>query len=222
MRLLPASLLCSLVFAGAGALRADLVIQQHVDGGGQQGAMVLKIKGGKARADLAQPVSVITDTGTGDTIVLSHNRKTYTRIPAARAKALAEQLLKARNASEPPKLEATGKKETVSGHETEIFNWSVGTLKMKFWVAKDYPNGAALQRQLDQLQMGGLSSVAASMMPKASALPGLRLRTELDLPNTKVTYTIVSIKEESVDDAAFEPPKEYTELAAPADDNPGE
>jgi hypothetical protein len=194
--------------------RADLIITQQVEGGGQQGEMTIKIKDGKARADLAQPVSMITDAATGETIVLQNNRKTFSRVPAAQTKELMEQFLKAQNAGAPPKLQATGKKETVSGYETEIYTWNVGTVKMRFWIAKDYPNAKAVQEQLERLQHAGLSEVAASMMPKMSELPGVKLRTEFDLGGRKVTYTIVSIKEQPVDAEVFNIPKEFTEASA--------
>lgn len=177
--------------------------------------MTIKIKDGKSRADLAQPVSMITDAASGETLVLQNNRKTFSRIPAAQTKTLIEQFLKAQSGGEPPKLEATGKKETVSGHETEIYLWKVGAIKMRFWIARDFPHAAAIQAQLDSLQHSGLSAVAASIMPKAADLPGVRLRTEFELPGHKVTYTISSIKEEPVEAAVFEVPKDFTEVPVP-------
>ena len=212
--------LAGVVFAAAlhvvgGSSRADLIIVQQVKGGGQQGEMTIKIKDGKSRADLAQPVSMITDAATGETIVLQNNRKTFSRIPAAQTKTLVEQFLKAQGGGEPPKLEATGKKETVSGHETEIYLWNVGTIKMRFWIARDFPNATAIQAQLDSLQNSGLSALAASMMPKAADLPGVRLRTEFNLPGHKVTYTISSIKEQAVEAGTFDVPKDFTEVPVP-------
>jgi len=200
---------------GAPLVHADLVVQQHVDGGGQQGDMTVKIKGTKSRADLPQPVSVITDSATGDTILLRHNRKTFTRIPASQVKALTEQLLHAQGDAPPPKLQSTGKKEAVNGHQAEIYDWNIGAMKMKFWIANDFPNVETIKQQLDALQHGGLSDVVASMMPKSSDMPGIRVKAEIEMPGHKVTYTISSIKEEAVDPGVFEIPKDYTEAALP-------
>ena len=71
--------------------------------------MTIKIKDGKSRTDLAQPVSIITDATSGDALVLQHHRKTFLRIAANDVKALAEKVLKAQRAATPPhKLEDTG------------------------------------------------------------------------------------------------------------------
>ncbi len=208
--------LCSLAFATVA--RADLTIVQQVDGGGEQGEMTIKIKESKTRSDLAQPVSMITDSATGDTIILQHNRKTFTRVPASQTKALTDKLVEAQKGHDAPKLTDTGKSEVVNGYKTEIFTWTVGSMNLRFWVAKDYPNAAVIQKQLDQLQQGGLSQVSGMMMPKAGQLPGVRLRTELGFPGHKVTTTITSIKEDPVDAALFTPPKEYTEAALPTNE----
>ena len=103
----------------------------------------------------------------------------------------------------------------MSGHETEIYLWNVGTIKMRFWIARDFPNATAIQAQLDSLQNSGLSAIAASMMPKAADLPGVRLRTEFNLPGHKVTYTISSIKEQAVEAGTFDVPKDFTEVLVP-------
>lgn len=195
--------------------RADLTITQQVEGSGQTGEMTIRIKGGQARADLPQSVSILTDAESGDTVLLQHRRKTYTRIPAAQTKALAEQLQKAKVGAAPPKLQATGEKKEISGHATEHYTWTVGAMTLHFWVAKNYPNGAAIQQQLDHLQNAGLSSVAAGMMPKSSELPGIRLRTEMHAQKQKTSYTITAIKEDVVSADVFELPKDYAEAPAP-------
>ncbi|HEY2343577.1 MAG TPA: hypothetical protein VGH90_11125, partial [Chthoniobacteraceae bacterium] len=111
-------LLGVILIASGLAARADLVIVQKVEGGGQQGEMTIKIKDGKARADLAQPVSMITNEATGETIILQNSRKTFTRQTVEQTKTLAEQLVAAQKGSDPPKLQDTGQKETIDGHET--------------------------------------------------------------------------------------------------------
>jgi hypothetical protein len=200
-------------FAAAVALsaaaRADLVIKQQVEGA-QTGEMTIRIKDGKTRADLATPVSMITDAASGDTIVLQHAKKTFVRMPASETQRLAEQLLKAQ-AGAVPKLQATGQKQQVAGHDCELFTWSLGTMRMRFWVARDFPNAEAIQAQLDAMQNAGLAAVAAKLMPKAGHLPGVRLRTELDVQGQKVSYTITSIEETPVDAALFEIPAGYSE-----------
>jgi hypothetical protein len=82
------------LLASASLLRADYVVVQKVDGGMQSGEMTIKIKNGKARVDMAPQISTISDSTSGDVITLMHAQKQFMRIPAARPKALVEQMQK--------------------------------------------------------------------------------------------------------------------------------
>ena len=73
-------------------VQADLVIVQHVDGSGQSGDQTIKIKGDKARTDLASQVSMITDGASGDMVTLMHAQKAFLKVSAAQTKAMMEQL----------------------------------------------------------------------------------------------------------------------------------
>jgi hypothetical protein len=194
---------------------ADLTVVQKVEGGGLEGEMTIKFKGKKVRADVATPISTITDAETGDTLTLQHRTKTFTRTTAEQTKSLMEQMLKAQGANEPPKLTPTKEQKEIAGQKTQAYDWAVGKLKIRFWVAPEYPNAAAIQEQLDLMQNSGLAGVAATMMPSPQQMPGVRLRTELDLAGQKVNTTIVSIKQDAVDAAIFEVPKSYKEVAMP-------
>ena len=195
--------------------RADLVILQKVEGGGLEGEMTIKFQGKKVRADLALPISIIVDADSGESLMLQHRSKTFNRVSVADTKALAEQVLKAQGASQPPKLTPTGEKKELAGHQTEGFLWTVGQMKVRFWVAKDFPHGDAVQQQLNLLQNSGLGAVASSMMPSATDLPGVRLRTEFEIGDKKIASTILSIKEEPVDPSVFQVPADYKEVALP-------
>ena len=100
-------LLAALLLSAA-PLRADLVIVQHVDGSGQSGDQTIRIKGDKARADLAQQVSMITNGATGEVVTLMHAQRTFLKITAAQTKAMMEQMKKLQPNAEPPKLTPTG------------------------------------------------------------------------------------------------------------------
>lgn len=211
----PAALLIWLLCLAANVARADLVVVQKVEGSGLEGEMTIRFQGTKVRADLALPLSTIVDSATGETLVLQHKTKTFNRITAEQTKSLSEQLLKAQGATEPPNLTPIGEKKEVAGHQTHGFVWTVGQLKIKFWVCSDFPNADAIQQQLNLLQNSGLATVAASMMPTAAQMPGLRLRTEFELSGQKVSTTIVSIKESPVEAKIFEVPAGYKEVAVP-------
>ena len=85
----------------------------------------------------------------------------------------------------------------------KIYRLGCGSDENHFWVSKDYPHAQAIQEQMDRLQHGGLADAAASMMPPPSELPGVRLKTELEMPGRKVTSTTVHLE---VQVEAVDPP----------------
>ena len=209
-------LLLSCAFLWIAPVRADLVIVQHVDGSGQSGDQTIKIKGDKARTDLAQQVSMITDGASGDIVTLMHAPKTFLKVTAAQTKAMLEQLKKLAPSAEPPKLTATGKKEKVGTYDCEIFTTNLGAVSVTYWISKDFPNYQAVLEQMGKLQASAISAMGKGMMPELKDFPGMQIKTEMDLGGKKVSTVLVSAKEESVDPASFEIPKDYKEVNAPA------
>src|SRR5256885_14263798 len=119
MRTLIALLLLASGFINAA--RADLTIVQRVEGPGQSGDTTVKIKGDKERIDgPGQPTRIIDGKG-GQMIDLMNDRKVFVKISAEQLKAAAETINKYGGEQKPagPKLTPTGKKETISGYETE-------------------------------------------------------------------------------------------------------
>jgi Domain of unknown function (DUF4412) len=208
------TLLAALVFTTALG-RADLVIVQHVDGSGQSGDQTIRIKGDKARTDLAQQVSMITDGATGEIVTLMHGQKTFLKVSAAQTKAMMEQMQKLQPAAEPPKLVATGKKEKIGNYDCEIFTTKFGGVGVTYWLAKDFPNYPAILAQMEKLQSGSISAMGKGMMPELKSFPGMQIKTEMDLAGKKVSTVLTSAKEENVDAALFEIPKDYKEASAP-------
>ena len=213
MKLFLASL-ASFFFAAA-VLRADLVIVQKVDGSGQSGEQTIKIKGDKARTDLAQPVSVITDGATGEIVTLMHPQKTYLKVTPAQTRAMMDQLQKLRPNAEPSKLQPTGKKEKIGEHECEIFTANLGALTATYWIAKNFPNYQAVLAQLEKFQAGGISAMGKGLMPELKDFPGMMIKTEIDMGGKKIITTLLSAKEENVDPAVFNIPANYKEISSP-------
>ncbi len=206
---------CAVFLAVAAVGWADLVIVQKVEGGGQSGEQTIKIKGDKARSDLAQTVSMITDGATGDMVTLMHAGKTYLKVPATQTKAMMEQLQKMRPATEPAKLQPTGRKEKIGDYECEIFTSNLGALSVTYWIAKDFPNYPAVLAQLEKFQSGAISAMGKGTMPALKDFPGMAIKTEIDLSGKKTTTTVVSAKEENVDPAIFNIPAGYKEMTSP-------
>lgn len=207
--------LASLLMA-AMVLRADLVIVQKVDGAGQSGEQTIRIKGDKARTDLAQGVSMITDGATGGSVTLMHTPKTYLRVAPEQNKAMMDKLQTFRSGTEPPKLQPTGKKEKIGEHECEVFTANLGAVAVTYWIAKDFPNYQPILAQMEKLQAGSISAMGKGFMPELKDFPGMMMKTETDWSGKKIVTTLLSVKEENVDAAIFKIPSNYREVSAPA------
>lgn len=205
-----------LVFFAASASRADLIIVQQTEGGGQSGEQTILIKGDKARTDLSAQVSVITDGATGEIVTLAHPQKSFLKTTAAQSKAMMDQLQKMRASSEPPKLQATGKKEKIAGFDCEIFNCNLGAIAITYWLAKDFPDYKAVLAQMQKMQAGAIVANAKGVLPDLQDFPGMPIKTEMDLGGKKIATTLVSAKEGAVDPASFTIPPDYKEITAPA------
>ena len=215
--LIPTALVLSLV-----PVRGDFVIEQKVDGLGQQsGSIVVKIKDTKTRAEIAPQISYIMDGTTGESLTLMHAQKGCMRVSAEQGRALMEKMRKVEGAGGPPaKPVPSGLKEKVEQWDAEVFTWSGGSLVVKYWVARDFPNAAAIQAAMDKAQAGGIGALSKSLLPANSDFPGMVVKTEMKTKGKTVTSTIVSVKEEPVDAKEFEVPADYKELPTPAFDAP--
>jgi len=214
MKPIPASLAALLLTTAF--LHGDLVIVQKVEGAGQTGEQTIKIQGDKSRTDhLAQSVSVITDGATGDSVTLTHAQKSYLKVPAAQAKAMIEQVQKMRANAEPPKLQPTGKHEKIGEYECDVFTANLGFVNITYWFARTYPNYQGILAQWAKAQSSGISATSNGVMPGPKDFPGMPLKTEMDLGGKKITYIIISAKEEAVDPAIFKIPSGYKEVSEP-------
>src|SRR5437868_10167200 len=120
--------------------QADLTIVQRVEGVGQDGEVTVKIKGDKERVDAPSQPTRIIDGKTGEMTDLMNDRKSFVTISAAQIKAAAASMnLNADKNSAGSKLTPTGKKETISGYETEEYAYETPQFKASFWIANKYP-----------------------------------------------------------------------------------
>jgi hypothetical protein len=144
-----------------------------------------------------------------------HGQKTFLKVTAAQTKAMMEQLKKLAPNAEPPKLTATGKKEKIGNYDCEIFTANLGAVSVTYWITKDFPNYPSVLEQMGKLQGGSISAMGKGMMPELKDFPGMQIKTEMDLGGKKVSTVLVSAKEENVDAASFDIPKDYKEASAP-------
>ena len=210
------------VFAAAlaaASARADLTIVQKVEGIPQLSEMTMKIKGGNIRIDAGPQMSSIVNSRTGDTVTLMHDRKMAMRLSAEQTKAAAAMMGKAAGgatdaAAPKAKLTPSGKKETINGYETEEYLYDGPTVKASYWVAKNYPNGDAIMKEMQTLTAKA-SAANPVGMPDYRDFPGLPLRTNGSMAGTQFVSTITSIKQDPLTDAEFTVPKGYQDMKMP-------
>jgi hypothetical protein len=194
--------------------------------------MTIKIKGDKARIDASSQLTTILDGKTGDVINLLNDQKTVVRISSDKLKAVTDMLDKfsdKKAASEKPKLTPTGQKETVNGYQTEQYTYEGPGFKAVYWIAPDYPDGAAILAQLQSIK-SEFWDAANTKMPDFRDFPGLPIRTRMilsketpaDKPDaspsghgTEVTSTITSVGHDPINDSEFTVPADFKETKLP-------
>ena len=211
------------VFAAAMLIvsaRADLTIVQKVEGIPQVSEMTMKIKGEKMRVEAGPQVTTIVDGSTGAAVTLMHDRKMAMRMSAEQAKAAAAAMGKGLTGqSETPaakgKLSPSGKKQTINGHETEEYVYDSPSLKASYWVAKNYPNGEAIMKEMQAISAKAAAAANPTGMPDYRDFPGLPIRTNGSMAGQQFVSTITAIKQDPLSDAEFAVPKDYQEMKMP-------
>jgi len=211
--------------------RADLTIVQKVEGVGGGGEMTMKIKGDKARIEVSPQITTIFDAKTGELINLMNDQKTVVRISADRMKAASEMMKKFSSKTEVaqnPKLVPTGQKETINGYDTEQYVYDAPDFKATYWIALNYPNGAAILKQLQAIKPE-VWNATNTKVPDYRDFPGLPVRTRITMARphaataresttaggTEITTTLVSVKQDPLNDAEFTIPTDFQEMSMP-------
>jgi uncharacterized protein DUF4412 len=206
-----------LVITAFVSARADLTIVQKVEGAGPPAEMTIKIRGDKARIDATPQLTTIVDGKTGEVINLMKDQKTIVRMSAEKMKAAADMISKYTNKNETtgkPKLAGTGKKETINGYEAEEYVCDTSFGKATYWIAPEFPDGAAILKQLQSLK-SEIWNPTNSNMPDYRDFPGLPIKTIMDMGGTVVTSTVISVKQGPLSDADFAVPKDFKEVKVP-------
>ena len=205
-------------------LWGDLVLVQKVEErgpGAHTGEITIKAKGEKIRVDVSPEISFLMDMASGETITLQHRQKTYMEVSAAATRQLARKMEHQRGEGEtanPVRLEPTGKRETVAGQETRVYTAQSGALKMTWWIAQNSADAdkfltlLALLRKAPMVQLAGDMALLDANFP----FPGIPLKTEIIMPDgRKLTTTLLSLKEEPLENLDFTVPPGYSSLPKP-------
>lgn len=212
--------------------RADLTIVQKVERAGSATNMTIKVKGDKVRIEASPQVTTILDGKTGEVTNLMNDQKTVVRISAEKAKAVTNMInrfdVKKEGAGK-VKLTPTGQKETVNGYETEQYIYDGPDFKTSYWIASNYPDGAAILAQLRSIK-SEFWGAANTKMPDFRDFPGLPIRTRVTTTKqsqptkpggtalggaTEITTTIISANQNPISDAEFTAPGDFKETKLP-------
>ena len=209
---------------GVLAARGDLVMQQNIESSMINGTITTQIKGDKIRVDMPSSpqgaMSTIMDLSSGDSTTLLHDQKAAMKIPGTQIKQMAEHMKNSRAGAgtnaEPPKFQDTGKTEKVGTYTTEIYTWTgPDGAKQTVWVAKDFPDYANIKVQMDKLNNSPIAQMSKGAAPDINSLPGMAVKTQMDVNGQKITSTLVSIKQTSLDASIFDTPKDYKAMTQP-------
>jgi len=131
--------------------------------------------------------------------------------------------------SDKPRLKPTGQRETINGYDTEQYSYEGPDFKATYWIAPNYPNGAAVLAQLQSIK-SEFWDAANTKMPDFRDFPGLPIRMSMivgkvnpadgrggsapDHP-TEITSTITGVSLDSIADSVFTVPANFKETKLP-------
>ena len=117
----------------------------------------------------------------------------------------------------------------MNGYETEQYTYDGPEFKATFWIATNYPDGAAILAQLQSIK-SEFWNAANTRMPDYRDFPGVPIRTRMvitkpDQANktgattpshaTEITTTIASVSQNPLSDAEFMVPSDFKETKLP-------
>ena len=206
------------LFAFLYSARADLTIVQKVEGTGPPTEMTIKIKGDKARMDNTPQMTILFDGKSGEVVTLMRDQKAVVRMSAETVRAAAEMAKKYAgqkdSPTEKPRLNRTGKTVSINGYKVEEYTCETPLFKASYWIAPNYPNGAAILKEL-QVFKQEIWNAGAGKMPDYRDFPGLPVKTVMSLNGMAVTSVITSVSQNPISDAEFAVPPDYKEIKMP-------
>src|SRR5438876_4432196 len=194
--------------------------------------MTIRVKGDKARIDASPQVTAIFDGRTGELINLLNDQKTIVRISPEKMRAIADmlnQFSSNKANSDKPRLTPTGQRETINGYDTEQYSYEGPDFKATYWIAPNYPNGAAVLAQLQSIK-SEFWDAANTKMPDFRDFPGLPIRMRMivgkanpaDAHGTSapdhpadITSTVTGVSLDSIADKQFTVPADFKETKLP-------
>ena len=167
--------------------------------------MTIKVKGNKARIDAPSQIKMraIAD--------------------------MVDKFSKNKAGSQKPRLTPTGQKEVINGYDTDQYTYDGPDFKATYWIAPNYPNGAAVLAQLQSIK-SEFWDAANTKMPDFRDFPGLPIQMRIIVGKqnaagghdpsasghpTEITSTITGVSLNSIADSEFTVPADFKETKLP-------
>jgi hypothetical protein len=210
----------AVLLALAATASADWVIESKIESPKLNATTTTKFKGDKMRSDIkggpAGEMSTIMDATSGDTVTLIHAQKIAMKTSGAQLKSAMEAARKMLGTPDGASaaVTPTGKSEKIGQYDCDIYTWTDGKTTTTLWIAKNYPQAESLkafQKLMQKSILGG-----GQLGPDTSALPGFAVKTETLTNGDKITTTVLSTKEATIDASEFQAPAGYQTMALPS------
>src|SRR5438046_10450473 len=114
-------------------------------------------------------------------------------------------------AEQKSKLTPLGRKETVNGMPTDVFTTDTAVGKATYYIASNYPDGAAIMKEMKPAQPSALAN-SGTDVPDFRDLPGVPGKIEMDTVRGHVVMTLVSVKRDLIPSSEFSLPPDYTAM----------
>jgi hypothetical protein len=194
--------------------------------------MTIRIKGDKARIDATPQMTAIFDGRTGELVNLLNDQKTLVRFSPDKMRAIADMLKTVSSnkaGSNKLRLTPTGQREMINGYDTEQYTYDGPDFKATYWIAPNYPNGAAVLAQLQSIK-SELWDAANTKMPDFRDFPGLPIRMRMIVGKqnhagehgatpsahpAEITSSVTSVSLDSIADSQFAVPPDFKETTLP-------
>jgi hypothetical protein len=117
----------------------------------------------------------------------------------------------------------------INGYDTEQYTYDGADFKATYWIAPNYPNGAAVLAQLQSIK-SELWDAANTKMPDFRDFPGLPIRMRMIVGKqnhaadhgaspsghpAEITSTVTSVSLDSIADSQFTVPPDFKETSLP-------
>jgi hypothetical protein len=198
--------------------RADVVLVQSVESMAQTTQMTATIGDDKVRVDVTPDICTLVDLTTGDVTTITRSQHSYMVMPEAMLKAMGQMALQAAGTLSPnpaPPV-ATGKKDKINGYDAAEYTFTNGNIKATYWICSNFPDGKAVTDALAKMEKSPMAQLTKGFTPSVTTLPGVPVKTEVDINGQKMTNSLLSASEKTVDPSQYKIPDGFTEVKMPA------